>query len=316
MSLHFTIDDAFELFATRIELPLVEYTAIASKQADIEAYLAQYISTFTTVLPGAFSRRTLVSPLAGCTISMYVLFKQEHSTRFTPAQLLDKLWVTLRNRYENSTLSTMQNAIVIPFESFEFRLQPGFLTMTKSYLVPAQGWQGWADYHSLSFKESLAKSNSALKGRLLPLIRMLKSWNHVNGNYFDDYYMELLVKDVVSGYSFSTYPLALCHIFRAGLMETAYKKQDPANLEFEVEGLRDIDDLVTAMLHFKRAYKIAKMAVDFEEAEDTEQAIAGWRTLLPGCFPSDVDLVIDRIKALGIKGSEALQLMQDAYSKQ
>jgi hypothetical protein len=311
--LEFSVADGFALLSTRIELPLVEYTAIASKQAEIETYLAQYISTFTTVLPGAFSRRTLVSPLAGCTINMYVLFKQEHSTTFTPRQLLDKLWVTLKNRYENSSLSTNQNAIILPFKDFEFRLQPGFLTNANSYLVPAQGW---VDYNSLGYKEKLTKANSLLKGRLIPLIRMVKSWNHVNGNYFDDYYLELLVKDVMTDYSFTSYPLALCQVFRAGLLETAYKKQDPANLEFEVEGLRDIEDLVKAMLHFKTAYKIARYAVEFEAAGDTEQAIENWRKLLPGRFPSDIDLVVGQIKTLGIKGTDALKLMQDAYSKQ
>ena len=55
------IDDAFGLLAKNTELSLGEYTAITQSQADIEYYLMQHLSTFSTVLYGAFSRKTIVS---------------------------------------------------------------------------------------------------------------------------------------------------------------------------------------------------------------------------------------------------------------
>ena len=313
--LQFSVNDGFELLSTKIELPLAEYTVIASKQAEIETLLGQYISTFTTVLPGAFSRRTLVSPLAGCSISMYILFKYENRSKFTPAELFDKLLVTLKHRYDTATLSRASSAVIVPFKDFEFRVQPGFVADDKRYLVPSPDWHYWLDYNSLAYKESLAKANSGHKGKLIPLIRMLKSWNHVNGNYFNDYYLELLTKDMMANHTIKNYPDALCHIFRSGLLQTAYKKQDPANLEFEIEGLRDITNLVKVMLHFKAAYKLAKYAVKYEAAGNTDKALENWRELLPGCFPTNVDMVIGQIKTLGIKGIDALKLMQEAHAK-
>jgi hypothetical protein len=310
--LKFSVSDGFALLSTRIELPLVEYTAIASKQAEIETFLAQYISTFTTVLPGAFARRTHVSPLAGCTIDMYILFKEEHRPRFWPADLIDKLLVTLKDRYDDIALSAARDAVVIQFDDFKFSVQPGFMTGARSYLVPARGLMEWAEYKSVVYNEALAKANSVHKGKLIPLIRMIKAWNHANDDYFDDYYLELLVKDAVQNYTIDDYQRALCHVFKSGMLETVYKKHDPANLEFDVEGLHGLDNLMKAMLHFKKAYKLASYAVEYETTGELEPAFESWRKLFPGCFPTNLDLVVGQIKTLGIKGVDALKLMQEA----
>ena len=53
-----TVSDGFDILVRRVELSLVDYTAISRYQAEKEACLAQYISTFTTVLPGAYARHT------------------------------------------------------------------------------------------------------------------------------------------------------------------------------------------------------------------------------------------------------------------
>ena len=56
-----TVSDGFDLLFRRVELSLVEYTTISRYQDEIEACLAQYISTFTTVLPGAYARHTILN---------------------------------------------------------------------------------------------------------------------------------------------------------------------------------------------------------------------------------------------------------------
>ena len=313
--LHYSVADGFDLLAKKVELPLDEYTAVASRQAEIESCLAQHVSTFTTVIPGAFARKTLISPLAGCDISLYVLFKHELNVRYQPAKLLDKLLVTLRQRYPDAVLSKKYNAIMVPFDNFSFRVQPGFLTPKNTYLVPALAWQGWIDYASLAYKTQLTKADLVHKGRLLPVIRMVKSWNHVTGSLFDDYYLEIMTCDILKDISIRQYSTALCQVFKSALAEVVYKKNDPANPEFEIEGLRDVADLVNAMLHFQQAYKLARRALAHEEDGHVQLALESWRKLLPGCFPSPMDMVIAQIRRQGIVGADALRLMRDVFDK-
>ena len=312
---HYSVADGFDLLAKKTELPLDEYTSISDRQADIESVLAQHVSTFSTVIPGAFSRKTLVSPLAGCDISLYVLFKYELKERFMPAKLLDNLLVTFRQKYPDAVLSRKYNAIMLPFEDFTFRVQPGFLTPKNTYLVPALAWSGWIEYNSLAYKAELVKSDNQHKGRLLPVIRMIKAWNHATGSLFDDYYLEIMVSDVLKDYSISQYSTAMRHVFKSALAEVVYKKNDPANPEFDIEGLRDVSDLVNAMLHFKQAYQLASRAVVHEDEGHIELALECWRTCMPGSFPSHMDMIIGQIRRQGIQGAEALRLMHDVLGK-
>ena len=89
------VKTGFDRLAKNIELSLVDYTSVSRGQASIETYLGNYITTFTTVQPGAFARNTMVSPLKDSEIDLLVLFNQKHTSTFLPGDVLSKLDVTL-----------------------------------------------------------------------------------------------------------------------------------------------------------------------------------------------------------------------------
>ncbi|MBT8134964.1 MAG: hypothetical protein KJO03_10675, partial [Gammaproteobacteria bacterium] len=188
----------FEVVAKSIEPSLMEYTSVSRCQAKIQTYLGQYISTFTTELPGAFARNTMISPLKESIVDMLVLFNSEHSERFLPAELLSKLHVTLRAEYPGTTFDESTESVYVPVESFTFRVQPGFITEEEHYLVPAPGWDEWVEYDSIGYKRLFSRMNARHEGKLLNLVRMMKTWNRLSGNTFDGYFLELLVINVLA----------------------------------------------------------------------------------------------------------------------
>lgn len=274
----------FELLAKNIEPSLFEYTSVSRCQAAIETYLGQYISTFTTVLPGAFSRNTMVSPLSDSVVDMLVLFNQKHQTRFLPNDLLHKLDVTLSAEYPGVVLDKKTASIHLPIEDFEFRVQPGFITDGNHYLVPAMSTDDWVVYDALGYKYQFAKMNSEHKGKLLHVVRMIKTWNRLSGSLFDGYFLELLVKDVLADYEIQTYTEAISYIFRAILSDVALRKHDPANMSLLVEGLSELEELVHAMVHVKKSYLVTVQALDCELQGDVQRAISHWEKLFPKCF--------------------------------
>ena len=275
------VKTGFERLAKNIELSLVEYTTVSRCQASIETYLGKYITTFTTVLPGAFARNTMVSPLKGSEVDLLVLFNQKHRSTFLPNDLLGKLHVTLLAKYPGTTFDEMTESVYVPGENFRFRVQPGFITDQNHYLVPAPGWNEWIEYDALGYKDQFSTANLAHGGKLLHLVRMLKTWNRLSGNAFDGYFLELLVKDVLNNYEIITYQAAINYIFKAILADVALKKHDPANQSLQVVGLHNLENIVNAMIHVKSSYLVTKEAIQFEEQDNMKSALSSWGQLFP-----------------------------------
>ena len=279
------INAGFEILAKNIELSLVEYTSVRRRQADIEAYLGQYITTFTTERPGAFARNTMVAPLKGNVVDMLVLFNEKHSSTFLPDDLLGKLHVTLLAKYPGTTFDKLSESVFVPIEDFRFRVQPGFLTEKNHFLTPGPSWNEWVEYDSLGYASEFSKENARHGGKLLNLVRMIKTWNRLSGNAFDGYFLELLIRDVIDGYEIVTYQEAINYVFKSILADVALKKHDPANQSLQVEGLHDLESIVNEMIHVKSSYLVTQEAIKNEEEQDVKSALLNWGQLFPGHFP-------------------------------
>ena len=279
------VKTGFDRLAKNIELSLVDYTSVSRGQASIETYLGNYITTFTTVLPGAFARNTMVSPLKETVVDLLVLFNQKHSSTFLPGDLLNKLYVTLSAKYPGTTIEEKTGSVYVPIENFKFRVQPGFITQQNRYLVPAPNWNDWVVYDTTGYKEQFSKANIEHGGKLLHLVRMLKTWNHLSGKAFDGYFLELLVKDVLDRHEIISYQAAINYIFKAIFSDVALRKHDPANQSMLVEGLHNLEGVVNAMLHVKSSYLVTKEAIQFETEGNMRSALSSWGQLFPHHFP-------------------------------
>ena len=275
------MEAGFEELAKAIEPSIAEYTSVNRCRDAIRNYLGRYISNFTIDLPGAFERTTMASPLNESVIDMLVLFNIEHSTRFYPGELLKKLHLTLQAEYPGTTFDESTESVCMPIEGYTFKVQPGFLTDQRHYLVPAPHWNEWVEYDSQGYKSHLLKMNAHHKGRLLHVIRMIKTWNRLAGKAFNEYFLELLVNEVLVNYEIETYQKAISHIFRAILYDVALKQHDPASQCLLVDGLHDLDEVVNAMLHVKCSYLVTKQALEAEERGDTKAALSNWAQLFP-----------------------------------
>jgi hypothetical protein len=114
---------------------------------------------------------------------------------------------------------------------------------------------------------------------------MMKSWNRLSGMAFNEYFLELLVNEVLVNHRIETYQGTLSHIFKAILYDIALKQHDPANDCLLVEGLRDLDEVVNAMLHVKCSYLLTQQAIESEKQGRIKEALADWAQLFPRVFP-------------------------------
>ena len=303
------VDGAFELLARSTRLSLGEYTSITQSQADIEQYLMQHIGTFSTVLYGAFSRKTIVSPLHGSIIDMLVLYRDIDVRNIYPSRIFSKLRDALIEQYPEAYAAKDQSFLMLPMKGFLFKIHPAYPVSTHTYMLPDEKFNEWAKYDINSYNEIFSRENVHHKGLLIEIIRMIKTWNRVSGNLFNGYYLELLVTQILSGYEMSSHAETLRHIFRTAVAEVVFQKHDPANMAFQIEGLNNINDLIKAMRLLQKSFALADEAVLFEHEGKPEKALQNWNRLFPRVFPTPVDMLVGEAQRAGIKGADALRMM-------
>jgi len=303
------VSDAFDLLAKNTELSLGEYTLITQSQADIEHYLKLHLGTFSTVLFGAFSRKTIVSPLSGSIVDMLVLYRDSDVRHKLPSRIFSNLSDNLIKQYPDAYKVADKSVLMLPMKNFYYKIHPAYPVSEHTYMLPDEKFNEWTKYDISSYNEIFLKQNVRHKGMLIEIIRMIKTWNRVSGNFFNGYYLELLVTDLLSSYEINSYSETLCHIFKAALSEVVFQKHDPANMEFQIEGLNDIDDLINAMMLLKKSYTLAEESVLHEQNNKTDKALVNWYKLFPGAFPTQLDMAVGKARSTGKKGAEALRMM-------
>ena len=304
-----SISVGFDLLAKSTELSLGEYTLITQSQADIELHLSQHPITFTTVLFGAFSRKTIVSPLAGSIIDMLVVFREIDVKDVLPSRVLKKLSDSLVKQYPDAYILEGQNILMLPVNNVHYKIRPAYSISEHTYMLPSDIFSEWVKYDITSYNDIFVKENVRHKGKLIEIIRMIKTWNRVSGNLFNGYYLELLVTAELSSYQITSYSETLCHVFSVPLAEVAFQKEDPANVAFQIEGLNDIDNIITAMLLLKKSFRLANEAITFEQDGEIEKALDNWNEIFPQVFPTQVDMIVGKARRDGIKGADALRMM-------
>lgn len=307
----YTVDEGFRVMLSDLEIKHSERSVVSSRQLEIETYLSQYIGTFVTTIPGAYTRKTMIAPLNGNIIDMLFLLKQEHSDKFQPSELVDKLYVTLRDPYPHVKKSADGRGVVVGFPECTFKIMPGFTLNEAGYLVPELNGGYWIRSDPDKYQQQLEQADRENKGLLLPVIKMLKCWNRTIDNIFHGYYLELIAMSVLNEVPVTSHVSAIRRILSKSKKQVVYRAEDPAVKNELVDGLRDVSMVVQAMLHFQNAYDASTIALQHEMDGNVAGAYHEWEKIFPGYFPTPVSMVIHKLKDSGIEGIEALQIMRD-----
>ena len=304
-----SVSNGFDLLAKYTELPLGEYTSITQGQADIERSLTHHLSAFSTMLHGSFTRKTIASPLTDNVIDMLILFRDTDIKHIYPSRVFSKLSESLIKHHPDAYKLENKNVLMIPIKNIQYKIQPAYLTSDHMYMLPAEDFDEWVKYDINFYKETFEKENARHKGKLVEIIRMIITWNRISGNLFDHHYLELLVTEILASYQITSYSETLCLILKTAVFQVVYQKNDPANMDFKIDGLNDINNVITSMLLLKKSYDLAKEAVMFEQSGNINKALDNWNALFPQVFPTNVDMVVGKTRNTGTKGADALRMM-------
>lgn len=307
-----TVEEGLRSLDEVLLITSAENAIISKRQFEIEKIVLEEFEALSTVLPGASSRNTLIQPLQDNVIDLFVLLEPELGQMNTPGGLMRKLEAVLKDHYPNAAVTADGRSILISYAEFSFHVVPSFSREEKGYIVADAKNQQWIKTNPKIHYYSLDDENHIHRGLLLPCIRIIKYWNECNGSLFNNYYLELLVKETLSEVKADTIVHAIKYFFKKSLDMVVFTIDDPADNGQQMDGLKDLHKMLEAMQNFVDGHSDIINAEKFENEGDLVSAYKEFGKIFGGYYPSYVDMMSKKLDANGITGVEALEIMRDA----
>lgn len=207
-----TVSEAFEEFRQRLELDPGYDQLVQERHDAVRRFLEGRLPGVRTQLIGSLQRRTRIDPLRGLEdFDIDILVELGSFTHFdplggvTPAHAIQKVESTLAGSAKYQTMGPYEDepAIVMPYQdksSVELvptyrdrvpaRTPPG-----RAYWVPRLGRWELADYdYDAGYISTI---NQSSKGRLIPVIKMLKAWRRHLVPGLRSYHLEVMAAAIV-----------------------------------------------------------------------------------------------------------------------
>ena len=141
---------------------------------------------------GSFDRDTFIAQDKEADVDILVVFKQKE---FQPDTYLKQIRAFAEKNYPRSEVYPDHPTMVIDMEHIKFEIIPSYNYSTDTVKIPAPRTNElkWISSSPIEFKSRVAKKDANNKGLILPLIRIIKYWNAINGKEFSSYDLERLI---------------------------------------------------------------------------------------------------------------------------
>ena len=307
-----TIEEGLRTLDSSLLITVPQNAMISTQQSEITEVVVKEFDALSTVLTGACARNTMIQPLVENRIDLFVLLKPEIGQRNTPGELMRKLLSVLLAHYSNSFIASDGRSVIMSHAEFSFHVVPSFARENKGYIVADSKNQQWVKTNPNIHYYDLDDENHKHKGLLLPVIRIMKYWNECNGSLFNNYYLELLLKETLSEIKANTRVQVIKYFFRKAIRMLVFTIDDPADDGKQMDGLKDIDNMLEAMQNFVVSHDHIIAAEKFEREGNLMLAYKEFGKIFGGYYPSYVDMMSKKLDANNITGVEALQILRDA----
>lgn len=150
---------------------------------------------------GSYDRETFIESDAEADVDILVNFKQKE---FQPETYLKQIRELCNKKYSRSDIYPDHPTIVIDMEHIKFEIVPSYNYSSDTVKIPAPRTKElkWISSSPNDFKSKVKQKDTNNKALILPLIRIIKYWNSINGKLFSSYELERLI--VNKSYSCST----------------------------------------------------------------------------------------------------------------
>lgn len=290
-----TIVKGFQKLLENLSITDLQQEAVSTRQQNIRELMEQEMDAKDTFLTGSYKRHTMIGPLKKADIDIFVVLKRSYWWNYDQAGLLDKVKRVLQRAYrETMDISRDGQAVTITFNDFKVDVVPavqGSLIARffgfDGFLIANSKTKEWIATNPQKHIEIWSKANKDHDGKLVPLIKMIKAWNKMNGELFSSFHLECLILKIMENVAITDYSSSIKYIFDKARKQALRPVADPAGYNFNVGGyLNDRNKRDQVKSHLETAYARAIKAEQAATSENIQGAFTYWRYIFGDYFPA------------------------------
>jgi hypothetical protein len=288
-----TIIESFRTFKSNLEITNLQAATVSTRQQSVRAAVESGLTVSDSFLSGSYSRKTLIAPLKQADIDIVMVLDPKYFHNYNgqnggQAGLLDLLKRVLKKTYQSTPdISRNGQAVTIQFTDFAVDVVPAFSRQDGGYLIPNSITQTWLSTDPKKHVEIWAAANQRHDGDLVPLIKMLKTWNRATSTFLRSFHLETMTLQILNDVTISDFPSGTRYFFSKGLDYVTKKNPDPAGYGDDVGSYLNTEERVkNAVSRFETAHTRALKAEDLARRGYMADAVNTWRMVFGDYFPA------------------------------
>jgi len=286
-----TTEEFFKVLASRLELTQSEKDRISKKHNWLREKLCEKLSVEDDFLTGSYIRDTMIRPKDGekFDVDFFLAFSKQDYGKSELADLLKTVKTALDeiksgdSDIEKIDDEQRRSIGVIYKDNFQIDVVPAVqIEKDKLYKIFDKRTQAAVNSNPKLHGKNLTDANdvtaSGSTKRLVPIVKMLKSWKREKCDYLKSFHLELLAVEALKDEEITSYSAGIAKFLNSVDLQSSLT--DPANAGNVIDTYLDEDgtrDDLLSLIADER--KIANEAMELEKNGDDDGAVAKWKKI-------------------------------------
>lgn len=282
-----TIFDAFNQFRSNLEITSLQESTTSTRQQNVREAVEAGFVVQESFLAGSYRRHTMIAPLSAADIDVFVVLDPKYYAPSGQGALLASLMATLKTRYPKTPkIKPAGQAVTITFTDFEVDVVPGFRRKGGGFLIPDASMNRWIATDPKEHVQMWSVLNKGHNGMMVPLIKMMKCWNRLQGYPLRSFHLEVMVMHVLQGVVITDYPSGVRWVFDKMRAAIWAKIADPAGYSDDIAPWLSPGDRERLSRRLDEAYNVAVQAESNAQYGYLKTSMECWRRLFGESFPA------------------------------
>lgn len=282
-----TIDEGFRKLRSNLEMTDLQEETVSERQKNVRKALEDDFSISESYLAGSYRRNTMIAPLNGADVDIFIVLDPKYYEANGQSALLDKVKTALRKTYtQTPAISPNGQAVTITFTDFKADVVPGFYRQGGGFLIPDAQLGRWIATDPKKHVDLWSAANKEHKGNFVPLVKMLKGWNQSRA-VVRSFHLEVLAYSVLNGINITDFPSGVRYVFDKTREKIKYKLADPAGYSDDVAAYVKTQDAMNKIIErLGWALDRAKEGEALAASGKIQDAFGKWALIFKDYFPA------------------------------